>query len=118
MKPWDARIAYSVVTPLRDTFITPNHLTTLRLFSRLLAGAFLSVGVIFYIRNEIENRMGKNDACQPHKGGFEVEDVLYILPVITLFQLENYFLLLATLGAPVFALWVMKNYLSLKIQSL
>ncbi|MBA3492587.1 MAG: CDP-alcohol phosphatidyltransferase family protein, partial [Gammaproteobacteria bacterium] len=28
MKPWDARLASLLIRPLRDTPVTPNHLTT------------------------------------------------------------------------------------------
>ncbi len=30
-RPWDARLARRLIFPLRDTWVTPNHLTTLRL---------------------------------------------------------------------------------------
>ena len=38
-KPWDARLAYRLVYPLRNSFLTPNHLT----FLRLLFGMFACV---------------------------------------------------------------------------
>ena len=44
MKPWDARIAYALVHPLRDTKITPNHITTLRLLVGLSAAVAFAVG--------------------------------------------------------------------------
>jgi phosphatidylglycerophosphate synthase len=198
MKPWDARLAFRLIYPLRNTFITPNHLTTLRLLFGILAGVFLSVGeytysnigalcfvlsnfldhtdgelarltgkvshkghcydlasdalvnvflflgiglglmksnlgvyavimgiitslsvaAIFHMRNEIEKKIGKKDARQPHKGGFEGEDILYLLPVITFYQLDYYFLLFATVGAPAFSMWVKKDYLVLKESTL
>ncbi len=191
-KPWDARFAYRLIYPLRDTFITPNQLTTLRLLCGIFAGVFLSIGeytysnigafcfiisnfldhadgelarltgkislkghyydlasdalvniflflgigiglmksnlgdyagimgiiaglsiaAIFHMRNEIELQIDKKEARQPHKGGLEVEDVLYLLPAVTYFQLDYYFLLLATFGAPAFGLWVTKDYLT------
>lgn len=190
-KPWDAKIAYRLVYPLKDSFITPNYLTTLRLISGLTAFIFLSIGeytftnlgafcfvisnfldhadgelaritgktsytghyydlvsdalintalflgigiglmnsdlgiyagimgavsgcavtAIFYMRNEIEKRLGKDRTRQPNKGGIEAEDVLYLLPVITLLQLEYYFLSLATIGSPLFCVWVAKTFL-------
>lgn len=193
-KPWDARVAYRLIYPLRDTFITPNHLTTIRLLFGIFAGVFLSVGeytysnigafcfvlsnfldhadgelarlsgkasrkghyydlasdalaniflflgmgiglmksdlgvyagimgiiaglfvaAIFHMRNEIEKQIGKNDARQPHKGGLEAEDVLYLLPVVTILQLDYYFLILAIFGAPAFFMWVINDYLILK----
>src|SRR5690242_12882455 len=38
-KPWDARVAAWMVAPLKDTFVTPNQLTTVRLVIGL-AGAW------------------------------------------------------------------------------
>lgn len=43
-KPWDARLAYQLIYPLRNTFISPNHLTTLRLILGLLAAWKLAQG--------------------------------------------------------------------------
>src|SRR5690242_12924892 len=41
-RPWDARLARWLVTPLKDTRTTPNHLTTVRLaFGLAAAAAFL-----------------------------------------------------------------------------
>ena len=47
-RPWDAQIAYRLIYPLRNTFVTPNYLTTLRLFFGLLAGFFFSIGEYLY----------------------------------------------------------------------
>lgn len=38
-RPWDARLARRLVTPLIDSWVTPNHLTTLRLAVGLAAAA-------------------------------------------------------------------------------
>src|SRR5579871_3633560 len=38
-RPWDARLARRLVMPLKDTFITPNHLTTVRLLVGIASGA-------------------------------------------------------------------------------
>ena len=38
-RPWDARLARRVVTPLVDSWVTPNYLTTLRLAVGLAAAA-------------------------------------------------------------------------------
>src|SRR5262245_31509735 len=41
-RPWDARLARRLVTPLKDSRTTPNHLTTVRLvFGLAAAAAFL-----------------------------------------------------------------------------
>ena len=38
-RPWDARLARRLVSPLIDTWVRPNHLTTLRLLVGLAAAA-------------------------------------------------------------------------------
>ena len=38
-RPWDARLARRLVTPLKDSWVTPNHLTTVRLLVGLAAAA-------------------------------------------------------------------------------
>lgn len=193
-KPWDARLAARLVAPLRDSWVTPNHLTTLRMLFGMLAclglatggylwsniGAlcfaasnfldhtdgelarisgkssrfghiydlvadalvnfllFLGIGIglrhgvlgawavalgllsgiavaaIFHMRHEIELVVGKAGARQPHLGALEAEDVLYLLPLVTLAAQLRYFLLLAAIGAPLFALWVLRQYLALR----
>src|SRR5262249_55803608 len=41
-RPWDARLARRLVTPLKDSRATPNHLTTVRLaFGLAAAAAFM-----------------------------------------------------------------------------
>ncbi len=191
-KPWDARLAYYSIYPLRNTWITPNHVTSIRLLFGIIAcmafasgdalnanlgaicfvissfldhadgelarmtdkmsksghnfdlicdalvnillfigigiglmhGIFgyvsviigciasISVAAIYYMRNEIEKRVGKTNAKQPHAGGFEAEDVLYLIPVITIADGLLPFLLLAGIGTPLFALWVLNEYLT------
>ncbi len=193
-KPWDARLAYRLVYPFRNSWLTPNYFTTLRLLFGVLAcvalgrggylwsnigaacfvisnfldhtdGEFarltgkmskfghnydlvcdalvnillflgmgiglmqsglggyalpigclagLAVAAIFHMRVYIEDTLGKAGARQPHVGGMEAEDVLYLLPLISLFDQLIPFLILAGAGAPLFALWVLKGYLALK----
>src|ERR1700760_4140887 len=38
-RPWDARLARRLVAPLKDTWVTPNQLTTVRLLVGLCAAA-------------------------------------------------------------------------------
>ena len=193
-KPWDAYLAYQLVYPLRNSKLTPNYFTSLRLvfgigacmtfalgsyfwsnigaacfvisnfldhtdgeFARLTGkiskfghyfdlvcdatvnillfigigiglmqsglGLFalpmgciagISVAAIFHMRLFIEENMGKTHARQPHFGGMEAEDILYLLPIISLTGQLVPFLILASVGAPLFALWVLKEYLALK----
>jgi archaetidylinositol phosphate synthase len=191
-RTWDARLARRLVTPLKDTWVTPNHLTTLRLliglagaaclaksgFAWTNAGALLivlsnfvdhtdgelarisgksskighfydlasdalvtvalfvslglavavenrqmavspvllgtlagvAVALIFYLRMRIESIAGKAGTKQAFVGGFETEDVLYLLPLVTLTSGIEPFLIAASIGAPLFAVWVVVDY--------
>jgi phosphatidylglycerophosphate synthase len=196
-RPWDARLARWLVTPLKHTRVTPNHLTTLRLligtlcafafagggyrfanlgavllvlsnfvdhtdgelarisgktsrfghFYDLACDAFVTVALfvgigigvgishgpfnvsgvpispqllgwlagiavasIFFLRMQIEAREGKSGTKQASIGGFETEDVLYLMPLVTLFDGTQGFLIAASIGAPLFAIWVVFDY--------
>jgi len=192
-RPWDARLARSLVTPLKDSRATPNHLTTVRLAVGLAAAAaflpgtygwtnigallmvlsnfldhtdgelarisgktsrighiydlasdavvtillFLAIGIgvatrvgsvlqvqpavlglvagsavalIFFLRMRIEALAGKAASKQASLAGFETEDVLYLLPLVTLFDGLTPFLIAASVGAPLFAAWVVFDY--------
>jgi phosphatidylglycerophosphate synthase len=192
-RPWDARLARRLVTPLIHSWVTPNHLTTLRLVVGLAAAAafipgsygwsnfaalllilsnfldhtdgelarlsgktsrvghlydlasdaavtillFIAIGVgvaakpgtdlglprallglvagtaialIFYLRMRIEELLGKAATQQASLGGFEIEDVLYLLPLATLSNALVPLLLAASICAPLFAVWVVIDY--------
>ena len=47
-KPWDARLAYRLVYPFRNTALTPNHLTTVRLLFGIAACLAFSLGGYFW----------------------------------------------------------------------
>jgi phosphatidylglycerophosphate synthase len=193
LPPWDARLARRLVTPLKNSWVTPNYLTTVRLGVGLAAafalghgsygwsnlGAvllilsnfldhtdgelarisgkssrighvydlasdavvtfllFLAIGVgvaagpdanlplpglvlgvisgtavalIFFLRMRIEELGGKAASRQAAVGGFETEDVLYLLPLVTLCDGVLPFLIAASIGAPLFAVWVVVDY--------
>ena len=76
-----------------------------------LAG--IAVAAIFHMRLIIEERIGKTQARQPNVGGMEAEDILYLLPLVTLFGQPVPFLVLASIGAPLFALWVSREMFAL-----
>lgn len=192
-RTWDARLARRLVTPLVNTWVTPNHLTTLRLligvagtlclahggFGWANAGAFLivlsnfvdhtdgelariggkssrighfydlacdaivtvmlfvgmgmgvgaahsgalavapgmlgavagvAVALIFFLRMRIEEMAGKAGTRQASVGGFETEDVLYLLPIVTLTSVVTPFIVAASIGAPLFAIWVVVDF--------
>jgi archaetidylinositol phosphate synthase len=192
-RPWDARLARRLVMPLKDTWVTPNHLTTVRLVVGLAAAAaflpgtygwsnlaalllilsnfldhtdgelarvtgktsrighlydlasdavvtitlFIAIGIgvgdkpgnvspffpaalgvvagcaialIFFLRMRIEDVVGKLANSQASVGGFETEDVLYLLPLATLSNGLVPVLEVAALCAPLFALWVVIDY--------
>jgi archaetidylinositol phosphate synthase len=192
-RPWDARLARRLVAPLKDSWVTPNHLTTVRLAVGLAAAAaflpgtyafsnlaalllilsnfldhtdgelarmsgkssrighvydlasdavvtillFLAMGagvsetpdtvlqippvalglvagcaiaLIFFLRMRIEDMVGKAANQQASLAGFETEDVLYLLPLVTLSNCVVPFLTAAALFAPLFALWVVIDY--------
>ncbi|REG51797.1 phosphatidylglycerophosphate synthase [Paraburkholderia sp. BL6669N2] len=192
-RTWDARLARRLVTPLVNTWVTPNHLTTLRLliglagalclahggFAWANAGAFLivlsnfvdhtdgelarisgkssrighfydlacdalvtvmlfvgmgmgagashiaglkiapgvlgavagvAIALIFFLRMRIEEMAGKAGTKQASVGGFETEDVLYLLPIVTLTSVVLPFVVVASIGAPLFAVWVVVDY--------
>src|SRR6266403_1723298 len=192
-RPWDARLARRLVAPLKDSLVTPNHLTSVRLAIGLAAAAaflpgtygwsnlgalllvssnfldhtdgelarisgkssrighwydlasdaavtillFVAMGVgvgtrsarvlqvpplalgtiagiaialIFFLRAHIEEMAGKAAGKQASMGGFETEDVLYLLPLVTLCNGATPFLVAAAIGAPLFAVWVVFDY--------
>lgn len=76
--------------------------------------AGLAVAGIFHLRNLIENAHGKQATAQPRFAGFEAEDVLYLLPLVTLFDGLPVFLKAASLGAPLAFVVVLVQYLALK----
>jgi len=192
-RPWDARLARRLVAPLIHSWVTPNHLTSLRLGVGLAAAAafipgsygwsnvaalllvlsnfldhtdgelarmsgrtsrighlydlasdaavtillFVAIGVglagkpgvdlflppaalgavagsaialIFFLRMRIEELHGKTATRQASLGGFETEDVLYLFPLGTLSNALEPMLLVASICAPVFAIWVVIDY--------
>jgi hypothetical protein len=78
------------------------------LWQGLLTG--LAVAAIFHLRNTLESRYGKNVTRQPRWGGFEAEDVLYLIPLTSLSGGLAYFLSAASMGAPVALFIVVLHY--------
>jgi phosphatidylglycerophosphate synthase len=74
----------------------------------VLAG--VAVALIFYLRMRIESAAGKAASRQAQAGGFETEDVLYLMPLVSLSNGTAPLLIAAAIGAPLFAAWVMLDY--------
>lgn len=74
-----------------------------------LAG--LAVAIIFQLRGVLENRYGKQATRQPQFAGFEAEDLLYLMPLVSLAGALEWFLYAAVVGAPLAALLVLLAYL-------
>ena len=72
--------------------------------------AGVAVALIFFLRMRIESMAGKSGTKQASMAGFETEDVLYLLPLVTLFNGMTPFLVAASIGAPLFAVWVVVDY--------
>ena len=70
----------------------------------LVAGG--AVAFIFWRHMVMEEELGKAGAKLPSAGWFEIEDVLYLFPLVTLFDVREPFLIAAFIGAPAFALWL------------
>jgi archaetidylinositol phosphate synthase len=66
--------------------------------------------LIFFLRMRIEELAGKAGSQQAALGGFETEDVLYLLPLVTFSNAVVPFLTAAAACAPLFALWVVLDY--------
>jgi phosphatidylglycerophosphate synthase len=75
----------------------------------MLAGS--AVAIIFHLRNQIESTHGKEATRQPHWAGFEAEDVLYLIPLVTLCGGLQWFLYAAAIGAPLACIVVAATYL-------
>lgn len=69
-----------------------------------------AVALIFFLRIRIEEMGGKAASQQSSLAGFETEDILYLLPVVTLCNCVTPYLIAASIGAPLFAGWVVIDY--------
>ncbi len=86
-----------------------NDHSTLDMFLGVLAGG--AIAIIFYLRNQMESAHGKRATRQAHWRGFEAEDVLYLMPLVTLGGGLQWFLYAAALGAPLACVAVALAYL-------
>lgn len=86
-----------------------SDLGTGALFMGIFAG--VSVAATFHLRLLISNITGKDQMGMPGIGLFEIEDVFYLLPLVTFFEMLQPFLIVAAVGAPAFALLTLRDYL-------
>ncbi len=68
----------------------------------LIAGGAVALAILF--RLELERRAGKMSVRQPSLLGFEAQDILYLVGPVTWFGGLETFLMLAAIGAPLYAL--------------
>lgn len=77
-------------------------------------GLGLAAGIafvaIFVLRGAMARRQGWQAIAQPHVGGIELEDILYVIAPITWLGWLAPFLVGAGVGAPLFSLWVARSY--------
>lgn len=69
----------------------------------VLGGA--SLLAIFLIRSAIARRRGAGAFRQPEAGGFEIEDILYLIAPLTWLGWLAPFLIAVAIGTPLFTLW-------------
>jgi phosphatidylglycerophosphate synthase len=74
----------------------------------LAAGA--AFATIFGLRTEIARLRGNAALAQPDLGGFELEDILYLIAPVTWLGYLAPFVLAAGVGAPIFALWILRQW--------
>jgi len=70
-----------------------------------------AIALIFFLRMRIERMAGKVGTQQGFAAGFETEDVLYLLPLVTTFDVVGPFIVVASIGSALFAIWVVIDYL-------
>jgi len=73
--------------------------------------AALAVSTIFYLRHRMEEAHAKAATAQRSWFGFEAEDVLYLLPLVTAFEGLIPFLIAAAIGAPIAAFLVGRQFI-------
>jgi archaetidylinositol phosphate synthase len=69
-----------------------------------------AIALIFYLRMRIEELAGKAATRLGSFGGFETEDILYLMPLVTLCNGLMPLLVAASICAPLYAIWVVIDY--------
>jgi phosphatidylglycerophosphate synthase len=73
----------------------------------LVAGGALVV--IFAARSAIGREYGWNALTQPSAGGWDLEDILYVIAPVTWLGWLAPFMVAVGIGAPLFALWILRS---------
>jgi len=68
--------------------------------------AGLAVAAVFGLRIWVEERVGRHATRQTTRGGFQVEDILYVVGPIAWLDLLQPFIVAAAVGAPIFLIVV------------
>ena len=88
--------------------------TEREIYAFMGAIAGISIMAIFHMRHLIEESEGKAGTAQPNVFGFEAEDILYLLPLVVAFDFLEVFITVASVGAPIAMLFVLKQLVNLK----
>jgi putative membrane protein len=74
----------------------------------LVAGVGLVL--IFVLRSALARHQGREAFAQPSIGGWDLEDVLYLIGPVTWLGWLGHFVVGASIGTPLFACWVARKY--------
>jgi phosphatidylglycerophosphate synthase len=85
-----------------------THTASYTITYGVIAG--IAVAVMFYVRQKLEAQLGKQVSRQPQIVGFEAEDILYLIPLVTLTDMLGELLIAAAVGAPVALIAVLIHY--------
>ena len=65
----------------------------------------VAVACIFIINARGEKTIGNEASDQPTFAGFEIEDVLYLVPLVAVFGWLPFFIVSGSIGAPIYLSW-------------
>lgn len=82
--------------------------STWPLWLGIFCGALVAFTAVIHEVMRVHFR--KSRARLPTLTWFEIDDILYLLPLITLFGVQAPFLLLAAVGLPLFSAWIVGTF--------
>ncbi|MGY8959131.1 MAG: CDP-alcohol phosphatidyltransferase family protein, partial [Alphaproteobacteria bacterium] len=96
---------------LQQTAFAPLGQEIFGPFASIMGGvAAFAVGVTVTLRMEIFRKFGRDAIDQPGFAGFEIEDIMYVVGPLAWFGGLDVFLLLASIGTPIFMLMTIREY--------